>query len=721
MSQQAVKIAFYGLLTTQISRLALLLYSLWQKTETIKDMSKQGNIGVTSENIFPIIKKFLYSDQEIFLRELVSNAVDATQKLKTLASVGEFKGELGDLTVRVKFDDQTITISDRGIGMTAEEIDKYINQIAFSGAEEFVEKYKNDAAAIIGHFGLGFYSSFMVSKKVEIITRSYKEGAVAMKWSCDGTPSYTLEETEKADRGTDIVLYIDDESKEFLNKEKLNGLLTKYCRFLPVEIAFGKKQEWKDGKYVDTDADNIINDTKPAWVRKPSELKEEDYKKFYQDLYPMSDEPLFWIHLNVDYPFNLTGILYFPRIKSNIDLQRNKIQLYCNQVFVTDSVEGIVPEFLTLLHGVLDSPDIPLNVSRSYLQSDQNVKKISSHITKKVADRLEEIFKTDRKQFEEKWDSLKLFVQYGMLTDEKFYDRAAKFDLLKDVEDKYFTLEEYKTLIKENQTDKEGNLIYLYTTNKDEQYSYIQAAKDKGYSVLVMNGQLDVHCIGQLEQKLEKVRFVRVDSDTIDNLIRKEDRNEVALNETEKNALQEVFKSQLPKIEKAEFYVTFEALGSQANPILLTQGEYMRRMREMSAMQPGMSFYGEMPDSYNLVLNTDHELVKQVLADEESACGESLKPILGDIKGWEARQADLREAQNKKKPEEITEAEKEDMTNTNKKLDELREQRNQVLATYAAGNPIVSQLIDLALLGNGMLKGEALSRFIKRSVTLIGK
>ena len=684
-------------------------------------MSKQGNIGVTSENIFPIIKKFLYSDQEMFLRELVSNAVDATQKLKTLASVGEFKGELGDLTVRVKFDDQTITISDRGIGMTAEEIDKYINQIAFSGAEEFVEKYKNDAAAIIGHFGLGFYSSFMVSKKVEIITRSYKEGAVAMKWSCDGTPSYTLEETEKADRGTDIVLYIDDESKEFLNKEKLNGLLTKYCRFLPVEIAFGKKQEWKDGKYVDTDADNIINDTKPAWVRKPSELKEEDYKKFYQDLYPMSDEPLFWIHLNVDYPFNLTGILYFPRIKSNIDLQRNTIQLYCNQVFVTDSVEGIVPEFLTLLHGVLDSPDIPLKVSRSYLQSDQNVKKISSHITKKVADRLEEIFKTDRKQFEEKWDSLKLFVQYGMLTDEKFYDRAAKFDLLKDVEDTYFTLEEYKTLIKENQTDKEGNLIYLYTTNKDEQYSYIQAAKDKGYSVLVMNGQLDVHCIGQLEQKLEKVRFVRVDSDTIDNLIRKEDRNEVALNETEKNALQEVFKSQLPKIEKAEFYVTFEALGSQANPILLTQGEYMRRMREMSAMQPGMSFYGEMPDSYNLVLNTDHELVKQVLVDEESACGESLKPILGDIKGWEARQADLREAQNKKKPEEITEAEKEDMTNTNKKLDELREQRNPVVAPYAAGNPIVSQLIDLALLGNGMLKGEALSRFIKRSVTLIGK
>lgn len=683
-------------------------------------MSAKGNIGVTSENIFPIIKKFLYSDHEIFLRELVSNAVDATQKLKTLASVGEFKGEMGDLTVRVKFDDSTITISDRGIGMTAEEIDKYINQIAFSGAEEFVKKYKNDAAAIIGHFGLGFYSSFMVSKKVEIVTKSYKEGAVAMKWSCDGTPEYTMEETDKADRGTDIILYIDDENKDFLNKEKINGLLTKYCRFLPVEIAFGKKREWKDGKYVDTDQDNIINDTKPAWVRKPSELKDEDYKKFYQDLYPMSEEPLFWIHLNVDYPFNLTGILYFPRIKSNLDLHRNKIQLYCNQVFVTDSVEGIVPEFLTLLHGVLDSPDIPLNVSRSYLQSDQNVKKISSHITKKVADRLEEIFKTDRAQFEEKWDSLKLFIQYGMLTDEKFYDRAVKFTLVKDVEGKYFTLEEYKNLIKDNQTDKDGNLIYLYTTNKDEQYSYIQAAKDKGYSVLEMNGQLDVHAIGQLEQKFEKSRFTRVDGDTIDNLIRKADANQVALDEEQKNALREVFKSQLPKVEKAEFYVTFEALGETANPVILTQSEYMRRMREMSAMQPGMSFYGEMPDSFNFVLNTDHALVKKVLADEETACAESLKPILADIKGWEARQADLRESQSKKKEEEITAEEKEDMTNTNHKLDELRGQRDQILADYAKGNNLVSQLIDLALLGNGMLKGEALSRFIKRSVEMIG-
>ena len=682
-------------------------------------MSKNGNIGVTSENIFPIIKKFLYSDHEIFLRELVSNAVDATQKLKTLSSVGEFKGELGDLTIHVKFDANTITISDRGIGMTAEEIDKYINQIAFSGAEEFVEKYKNDAAAIIGHFGLGFYSSFMVSKKVEIITKSYKEGAQAMKWSCDGTPTYTLEETEKDGRGTDIILYIDDENKDFLNEQKISGLLRKYCRFLPIPIAFGKKKEWKDGKYVDTDEDNIINDTTPAWVRKPTELKEEDYKKFYQDLYPMSDEPLFWIHLNVDYPFHLTGILYFPRIKNNIDLQRNKIQLYCNQVFVTDSVEGIVPEFLTLLHGVIDSLDIPLNVSRSYLQSDQNVKKISNHITKKVADRLEEIFKSDRKQFEEKWDHLKLFIQYGMLTDEKFYDRAIKFALLKDVEGKYFTFEEYKTLIKDNQTDKDGTLVYLYTTNKDEQYSYIQAAKDKGYSVLVMNGQLDVHAIGQLEQKNEKTRFVRVDSDTIDRLIAKEEANKVNLSEEEREALQETFKSQMPKLEKTDFMVTLEALGEQANPVVLTQGEYMRRMREMLAMQPGMAFYGEMPDSYNLVVNTDHALVKEILSDEESACNEKVQPLLADMKGWKARQSDLREAQNQKKEEEITEAEKEDMTNTNKKIAELRVEINKIIAEYAASNKKVSQLIDLALLSNGMLKGEALSNFIKRSVQLI--
>lgn len=681
-------------------------------------MNKNGNIGVTSENIFPIIKKFLYSDHEIFLRELVSNAVDATQKLKTLASVGEFKGDLGDLTVHVNFDENTITISDRGIGMTAEEIDKYINQIAFSGAEEFVEKYKNDAAAIIGHFGLGFYSSFMVSKKVEIVTKSYKD-APAVKWSCDGTPTYTLEETEKADRGTDIILYIDDENKDFLNQQKIQELLTKYCRFLPVPIAFGKKQEWKDGKYVDTDEDNIINDTTPAWVRKPSELKDEDYIKFYHELYPMADDPLFWIHLNVDYPFHLTGILYFPRIKSNIDLHRNKIQLYCNQVFVTDSVEGIVPEFLTLLHGVIDSPDIPLNVSRSYLQSDQNVKKISNHITKKVADRLEEIFKSDRKQFEEKWDYLKLFIQYGMLTDEKFFERASKFALFKDVEGKYFTFEEYKTLIKDSQTDKDGTLVYLYTTNKDEQYSYIQAAKDKGYSVLVMNGQLDVHAIGQLEQKWEKVRFVRVDSDTIDRIIAKEDSNKVDLTEEQKEALQEVFKSQMPKIDKTDFMVTLEALGENANPVVLTQGEYMRRMRQMSAMQPGMSFYGELPDSYNLVVNTDHALVKEILHDEEKECTDKLQPILADIKGWKTRQADLREAQNGKKEEEITEAEKEDMTKTNNKIAELRVNCNKVIAEYAAGNNKVSQLIDLALLSNGLLKGEALSNFIKRSVQLI--
>lgn len=679
----------------------------------------KGNIGVTSENIFPVIKKFLYSDHEIFLRELVSNAIDATQKLKTLSSVGDFKGELGDLSVRIRIEDGKLIVSDRGIGMTAEEIERYINQIAFSGAEEFVQKYQNNASAIIGHFGLGFYSSFMVAKKVEIVTKSYKDGAVAMKWSCEGSPEYQMTETTKDDRGTDIILFIDDENKEFLEKSKITSLLNKYCRYLPVPIVFGKKQEWKDGQYVDTDEDQIVNNTQPAWIRKPSELKEEDYRTFYRELYPMSDEPLFWIHLNVDYPFNLTGILYFPRIKSNIDLHRNKIQLYCNQVFVTDSVEGIVPEFLTLLHGVLDSPDIPLNVSRSYLQSDQNVKKISAHITKKVADRLEEIFKNDRPQYEEKWDSLKLFIQYGMLSDEKFYERAAKFALYKDVDDQYYTHDEYQQLIKENQTDKEGFLTYLYTTNPNDQYSYIQAAKDKGYSVLVMDGQLDVHAISQLEQKLEKTRFVRVDSDTIDRLIRKTDGNTVHLDDRQKEALQEIFTSQLPGIDKVEFTVSFEALGQSANPVMLTQSEYMRRMREMSAMQPGMSFYGEMPDSYNLVLNTDHALIQSVLADEEKACAEKLQPVRNDIKGWEARQSDLREAQNKKKEDEITASEKEDLTNTNRKLTELRGQQNAILAEYAAGNPIIGQLIDLALLGNGLLKGEALSRFIRRSVDLI--
>jgi Molecular chaperone, HSP90 family len=684
-----------------------------------KKQTKQGNIGVTSENIFPIIKKFLYSDHDIFLRELVSNAVDATQKLKTLSSVGEFKGELGDMSVRIRIDGKKLIVSDRGVGMTGDEIEKYINQIAFSGAEEFVQKYKNDAASIIGHFGLGFYSSFMVSKKVEIVTRSYREDAVAMKWSCDGTPEYEMVETTRDERGTDIILYIDDDNKAFLEKDKISELLTKFCRFLPVPIVFGKKQEWKDGKYVDTEEDNVINNTTPAWTRKPSELKDEDYKSFYRDLYPMAEEPLFWIHLNVDYPFNLTGILYFPRIKSNMDIHKNKIQLYCNQVFVTDSVEGIVPEFMTFLHGVLDSPDIPLNVSRSYLQSDQNVKKISTHITKKVADRLEEIFKNDRTQFENKWDDLKIFIQYGMLSDEKFYERAVKFDLFKDVDNKYFTLEEYKTLIKETQTDKDDTLIYLYSTNPNDQYSYIQAAKDKGYSVLLFDGQLDMPMIGQLEQKFEKTRYVRVDSDTIGKIISKDDSQNVELDADQKNALQEVFKSRIPSIEKTDFIVSFEALGAETNPVMLTQSEYMRRMRDMAAIQPGMSFYGELPDSYNLVLNTDHKLVKKVLEDEEKACADKVKPLLDEIKGWEARQADLRDSQNKKKQEEITEAEKEDMANTNKTLDDLRQSRNQIFTDYAKDNNLVSQLIDLALLSNGMLKGEALSRFIRRSAEMI--
>ena len=681
-----------------------------------------GKIGVSTGNLFPIIKKFLYSDHEIFLREIVSNAVDASQKMKVLASNGEFKGELGELKVRVKADKAagTLTVSDNGIGMTEEEVEKYINQIAFSGAEEFMNKYKDNAAAIIGHFGLGFYSSFMVSDRVEIVTKSYKEGAKAVKWSCEGNPEYTLEETEKAERGTDIIMYISEEEKDFLEDSKVNELLTKYCKFLPIEIISGKKKEWKDGEYKDTTEDNVINDTNPAWTRKPTDLTEEDYEKFYRELYPMAQDPLFHIHLNVDYPFNLTGILYFPKIDNKFEIQKNKIQLYSNQVYVTDSVEGIVPEYLTLLHGVIDSPDIPLNVSRSYLQSDQNVKKISNHIMKKVADRLEEMFKNDRPQFEEKWDSLKLFIQYGMLSEEKFYDRAAKFALLKDVDGKYYTFEEYKALTEANQTDKEGNLIYLYTTNANDQYSYIQAAKDKAYSVLIMDGQLDVHAISQMEQKFEKTRFVRVDSDTIDNLIRKDDVNKVTLNEDEKNALQEMFKSQLPKIEKTDFIVTFEALGENSNPVMLTQSEYMRRMREMSAMQPGMSFYGELPDNYNLVLNTDHELVKKILSEEEAACAEKLNPILSDLKGWKARQSDLREAQSKKKEEEITSEEKEDMTNTNKKIDELVEQRNSILSEYAGGNKLVSQLIDLALLANGMLKGEALSQFIKRSVQMIG-
>lgn len=682
---------------------------------------QKGNIGVTTENIFPIIKKFLYSDHEIFLRELVSNAVDATQKLKTLAAKSDFKGELGDLTVRVKADKEngTITISDRGIGLTAEEIDKYINQIAFSGANDFLAKYKEDANAIIGHFGLGFYSAFMVSKKVEIITRSYREGAQAVKWTCDGSPEFTLEDTEKADRGTDIVLYIDDDCKEFLEDAKIQALLTKYCRFLPVSIAFGKKKEWKDGKQVEAEEDNIINDTCPIWTKQPSELKDEDYKNFYRALYPMSDEPLFWIHLNVDYPFNLTGVLYFPKIKSNIDLQKNKIQLYCNQVYVTDSVEGIVPDFLTLLHGVIDSPDIPLNVSRSYLQSDSNVKKISTYITKKVADRLQSIFKSDRKEFESKWDDLKLFINYGMLTQDDFYAKAEKFALLKDTDCHYYTFEEYNTLIKDNQTDKDGNLIYLYANNTDEQYTYIAAAKDKGYNVLLMDGQLDVPMINKLEQKLEKSRFTRVDSDVIDRLIVKDEQKGEKLPQDKQEILSTVFNGQLPKLNKTEFHVEVEPLGETAAPVIITQSEYMRRMKDMASIQPGMSFYGEMPDMFSMVLNSDHKLVKQVLDDAESACAEKLVPVESEIAMLKLRETELHKAHEGKKDEEIPTTEKDELKDVEQKLTEQKQQKDAIVNEYAASNKIVHQLIDLALLQNNMLKGEALNNFVKRSVELI--
>ena len=682
---------------------------------------QKGNIGVTTENIFPIIKKFLYSDHEIFLRELVSNAVDATQKLKTLAAKSDFKGELGDLTVRVKADKEngTISISDRGIGLTAEEIDKYINQIAFSGANDFLAKYKEDANAIIGHFGLGFYSAFMVSKKVEIITRSYREGAQAVKWTCDGSPEFTLEDTEKADRGTDIVLYIDDDCKEFLEDAKIQALLTKYCRFLPVSIAFGKKKEWKDGKQIETEEDNLINDTCPIWTKQPSELKDEDYKNFYRALYPMSDEPLFWIHLNVDYPFNLTGVLYFPKIKSNIDLQKNKIQLYCNQVYVTDSVEGIVPDFLTLLHGVIDSPDIPLNVSRSYLQSDSNVKKISTYITKKVADRLQSIFKNDRKEFESKWDDLKLFINYGMLTQDDFYAKAEKFALLKDTDSHYYTFEEYNTLIKDNQTDKDGNLIYLYANNTDEQYTYIAAAKDKGYNVLLMDGQLDVPMINKLEQKLEKSRFTRVDSDVIDRLIVKDEQKGEKLPQDKQEILSTVFNGQLPKLNKTEFHVEVEPLGETAAPVIITQSEYMRRMKDMASIQPGMSFYGEMPDMFSMVLNSDHKLVKQVLDDAESACAEKLVPVESEIAMLKLRETELHKAHEGKKDEEIPTTEKDELKDVEQKLTEQKQQKDAIVNSYAANNKIVHQLIDLALLQNNMLKGEALNNFVKRSVELI--
>ena len=684
---------------------------------------QKGNIGVTTENIFPVIKKFLYSDHEIFLRELVSNAVDATQKLKTLKERGDFKGELGNLAVKVQLDKEnsTLTISDNGIGMTEEEIDKYINQIAFSGVTDFLDKYKDNANAIIGHFGLGFYSAFMVSKKVEIITKSYKDDAKAVKWSCDGSPAYEIEDTEKAERGTDIVLHIDDDAKEFLETSKIESLLNKYCKFMAVPVVFGKKTEWKDGKQQETDEDNVINAVEPLWTKAPSSLKDEDYKSFYHTLYPMSDEPLFWIHLNVDYPFNLTGILYFPKIKSNIELQRNKIQLYSNQVFVTDQVDGIVPEFLTLLHGVIDSPDIPLNVSRSYLQSDANVKKISTYITKKVADRLAGIFKEDRKGYEEKWNDMKIFIEYGMLSQEDFYDKAKDFSLFTDVEEKNFTYEEYRTLIKDNQTDKDGTLIYLYATNKEDQYTYIEAAKQKGYSVLLFDGQLDVPMINLLEQKLEKCRFTRVDADIADKLIAKENQKESDVVGSDKDCLTYVFKSQMPAIDKTEFVVDVQALGEEGAPLMITQNEFMRRMKDMSQFQPGMGFYSQFPDSYTLVLNTDHSLIKDVLKSTQEATANDLKPVLSEIKGQEARLQVLQQQQDKKKPEEVTSEEKADLEATRKAISDEKKKRDDIVAAYAKDNNVVHQLIDLALLQNGMLKGAALDSFLKRSIEMIKK
>ena len=681
---------------------------------------KQGNIGVTTENIFPVIKKFLYSDHEIFIREIVSNAVDATQKLKTLAGKGDFQGEMGELKVKVSIDKdaKTITVSDRGIGMTAEEIDKYINQIAFSGANDFLEKYKDDANAIIGHFGLGFYSAFMVSKQVDIITKSYKD-APAIKWSCDGSPSYTIEETDKADRGTDIVMHIDDDCQEFLEKNKMEELLRKYCHFLPVPIAFGKKTEWKDGKQVDTEEDLIINDVEPLWTKKPADLKDEDYKEFYRHLFPMADEPLFWIHLNVDYPFNLTGILYFPKIKNNLDVQRNKIQLYCNQVFVTDAVDGIVPEFLTLLHGVIDSPDIPLNVSRSYLQSDANVKKISGYITKKVSDKLASIFKKEREDFEKKWDDIKIFIHYGMLSQEDYYDKAKQYFLLKDTEGKHYTLEEYAALVKDNQTNVDGQVVYLYANDKDAQYTYIEAAKNKGYNVLMMDGQLDTPLMAMLERKLEKTTFTRVDADVIDRLIKKEDTKRELLEAERADKLSSLFNSQMPRTDKVDYHVEAQPLGEDQLPVMITQSEYMRRMKEMARLQPGMSFYGDMPDMYTLVLNTDAPLIKQVLEDSEAATKEQLSPVEAEIRGLSARQAVLRQEQEKKKPEEVTQEEKDDLKKCGEDIQAENKKKNDILKEYADGNERVHQLIDLALLQNGMLRGEALTKFVKRSVSMI--
>ena len=682
---------------------------------------QKGNIGVTTENIFPVIKKFLYSDHDIFLREIVSNAVDATQKLRTLASKGDLKEEAGDLTVHVSInkDAGTLTVSDRGIGMTSEEIEKYINQIAFSGANDFLDKYKDDANAIIGHFGLGFYSSFMVSKKVEIITKSWQEGSKAVKWSCDGSPAYEITDAERESRGTDIVMYIDDDCKEFLEESKVKDLLNKYCKFLPISIAFGKKKEWKDGKQVETDEDNIINDTTPLWTKKPSELKDEDYKKFYRDLYPMSDEPLFWIHLNVDYPFNLTGILYFPKVKSSLELQKNKIQLYCNQVYVTDNVEGIVPEFLTLLHGVIDSPDIPLNVSRSYLQSDSNVKKISSYISKKVSDRLQQIFKNDRKEFEEKWDDISIFIHYGMLSENDFYDRAKNFALMKDTDGKHYTYDEYQTLIKDNQTDKDGNLVYLYANDKESQYSQIEGAKAKGYSVLLMDGQLDAAMLGLLEQKLEKSRFTRVDSDVVEHLIAKADSVDTALEADKKELIETVFSSQMPSIDKVEFHVEAQGLGETSDPIVLTQSEYMRRMKDMSRLQPGMSFYGEMPDMLNVVVNTDHKLVKDILSKTDNATAEALKPVNGELAGLNARHDSLNAQTKDKKWDEVDQSVKDDLSATEKKIEEEKGKKTSIIAESAKDNAVVHQLIDLALLQNGMLRGESLARFVKRSIDLI--
>ena len=682
---------------------------------------QKGTIGVTTDNIFPVIKKFLYSDHEIFLRELVSNAVDATQKLQTLARSGALKEDLGDLTIHVNVDKDkgTLTISDRGIGMTEEEVQKYINQIALSGATDFLDKYKDQAANIIGHFGLGFYSAFMVSKRVELVTCSWKEGAKAVKWSCDGTPAFEITDADKADRGTDVILYIDDDCKEFLEKYRVLELLRKYCHFLPVPIACGKKTEWKDGKEQETAEDNIINDTHPLWTRKPTELKDEDYKKFYHELYPEFDEPLFWIHLNVDYPFKLTGVLYFPKIKNTVELQKNKIQLYCNQVFVTDQVDNIVPEFLTLLHGVIDSPDIPLNVSRSYLQSDANVKKISKYITKKVSDRLESIFKENRKDFEAKWDDLKLFINYGLLSDPDFYEKAKGYVLLKDVDGKYFTYDEYRNLIKDNQTDKDKTLVYLYATDRDEQYTYIHAAQEKGYSVLLMDGQLDPALISMLEQKLEKCRWSRVDGDIAERLIPKEDSKLNTLAKEQSELLASIFSTQMPKVTGGEFHVEAQAQGEKAQPLTITQSEYMRRMKDLSKIQQGMSFYGQMPNMYNVVLNSDHPLIKSILDDGTKATAEALKPIDAELKGLHARQSVLRDQENKKKPEEVTQEEKDELSKCDKDISSEQQKRTDVIAGYAKGNDKVHQLIDLALLQNGLLRGEALVKFIQRSVDLI--